>query len=305
MKLEHSDWKILEALRAAFLSEDPKSRSQVYWTEKSLELYDVTFAKRIEAKWQGVVCELQSLGFNPAQGSSVLDWGCGTGVATLALLKAFPSISNVQLLDHSSLAKDFATRKIKKELPEILFSETEDPDILLISHVANELPPEAWRKLLSTIKKSTTVIWVEPGTPTLSRKLISVREELRSEFHVVAPCFHSQACGMLSPSQSSNWCHFPAPIPQEVFHSSFYNEFSKRLGIDLRSLPVSYLVLSKTFKPERKGGRVLAGSRFYKGYAQAMICEETGVSDVKLLERNKKSLISKLKQRLFCQSSVE
>ena len=68
--------------------------------------------------------------------------------------------------------------------------------------------------------------------------------------------------------------------------------FAQRSGLDLRSLPYSFLVL------ERKGlraptpgllsdgwSRVLAEARVYKGFAKVLSCQRDGVRELELQKR--------------------
>src|SRR5690606_14911364 len=125
---------------------------------------------------------------------------------------------------------------------------------------------------------------VEQGTHIASRKLIAAREILRKTHHIVAPCTHQNACGLLTPDNASHWCHHFAKPPGEVFRSAFWQEFTKELNIDLHSLPVSYLVGQK--KPaassEANLARVIGYARLYKGYCKFLACAHDGVREKRL-----------------------
>jgi hypothetical protein len=79
--------------------------------------------------------------------------------------------------------------------------------------------------------------------------------------------------------------------------------FGQRAGIDLRSLPYSFLVL------ERKGlrdpvpgplpdgcSRVVGASRFYKGYVKIFSCQADGVRDLTLQKRDAPELFRALRK---------
>src|SRR5207244_1564733 len=100
----------------------------------------------------------------------------------------------------------------------------------------------------------------------LSRRLIAIREELLGPFHVVAPCPHQGRCGLLAPGNERHWCHHFAEPPAEAFQSADWRRFSTELGIDLRSLPVSFLVLDRAMPKPSPGARQVGRSRRYKGY---------------------------------------
>jgi len=249
------DWAILKSLRDGFLNETFSSNS--YWTNsETLVQYDSTFAERIGWKWEAVLREVQNKNvFSEKSSIQLVDWGCGTGIASRKFLGVLSPerVSEVLLFDRSSLAVSYAKEKILSEFPHLSVQTTIpknlSPFVLLISHVLNEISEEDRRDLMKLISKAELTLWVEPGTPKASAQLIQIREELRNELTVLAPCPHQESCGLLSNSRKSDWCHFFAAAPPSVFQSSFWKSFSQNLGIDLRSLPTSFLVLSKKKEP--------------------------------------------------------
>src|SRR5215217_5529173 len=107
--------EVLATLRARFLQRT--AGAQDYWrSEEELALYDETFAARIGWKIDAVIRDLQRLGWKPAS-RRLVDWGCGTGIATRRLLAAWPTISEVALHDRSQLAIRFARQRIAGEHP--------------------------------------------------------------------------------------------------------------------------------------------------------------------------------------------
>ncbi|MBV8585947.1 MAG: hypothetical protein JO308_06645, partial [Verrucomicrobia bacterium] len=128
------------------------------------------------------------------------------------------------------------------------------------------------------------VIWVEPGTCITSRRLNVWREEKR--FEVVAPCTHSEPCGMLQGGTGQHWCHFFAQPPGSIFVDPDWSEFSRRLEIDLRSLPYSYFVAGGQCGVRLDGySRVLGTVRVYKPAAKLQLCSADGIRDVELTRR--------------------
>jgi ribosomal protein RSM22 (predicted rRNA methylase) len=163
-------------------------------------------------------------------------------------------------------------------------------DVLLISHALTEqtepfaLPCDA-----------KCVVIVEPGTYEVSRRLIALRERLRGEFNVVAPCTHQAVCGMLATGNERHWCHHFAPPPPEVFQSADWARFAKLMGIDLRSVPVSYLVLDR--RPVTTGGmRMIGRPRVYKAHALVLGCDADGVRERRVEKRTEPELYRKLKK---------
>ena len=54
-------------------------------------VYDETFAARIGWKIDAVIRDLQRLGWKPMS-CRLVDWGCGTGIATRRILAAWPDV---------------------------------------------------------------------------------------------------------------------------------------------------------------------------------------------------------------------
>jgi hypothetical protein len=294
------DWKALDRLRSAFL--DGTAGAQDYWrNDRDLESYDQTFGQRIRWKWNYVLKDLQRRGWEPPRGEAV-DWACGSGIATRAFLEHFGAEppSKLVLWDRSPVAMQFAARKAREELPSISvwLDRPFDHDFgtLLISHVLTELSDEQLVELLALAVHATSVIWVEPGTYEVSRRLIAAREHLRGVFQVVSPCTHQAACGMLTPENDRHWCHHFAPSPPEVFTDGNWARFGKLAGVDLRSLPLSFLVLDKRPPPRSEMVRVIGRPRVYKAHALLLGCDASGVREYRCTKRDEPEEFRRLKK---------
>jgi len=158
---------------------------------------------------------------------------------------------------------------------------------LLLSHVLTELTPGQTQALADFAAQAASVIWVEPGTRETSLKLIAIRERLRGRLNVVAPCTHQERCGILAPENQRHWCHHFAAPPSGVFQDGNWARFANLLGIDLRDLPLSFLVLDRRPAPALPTGaaRVIGHPRIYKPHALLLGCDETGVSERRLTKR--------------------
>jgi ribosomal protein RSM22 (predicted rRNA methylase) len=275
------DWSTLNRLRAGFLAGAAGHRD--YWQSPAdLAQYDATFAQRIGWKWDFVLNDLQRLGWQPPAGT-VLDLGCGSGVASRALLDHFGpgATRELWLSDRSALAVQFATRRAREKYPELSVQPGSPAraDLLVISHVLTELSPAGIEELLQLASQATAVLWVEPGTYEASRQLISIRERLRGEFQLVAPCPHQGRCGVLAPGCESHWCHQFAPPPEFVFTDAFWTNFARTMEIDLRSLPLSYLVLDRrpvTPLPAA-AARILGRPEIFKPHVELLGCSRDGL----------------------------
>jgi hypothetical protein len=314
------NWESLDRLRAAFLA--GTAGAEDYWqTEEDLASYDATFAQRIGWKWDYVLLELQRRGWSPPQGE-LLDWGCGSGIAGRAYLDFFgvESVSSLRLFDRSSLAVQFASRRANEKYPGLRVdlgfgapvsdparfsrrlnragSETGAPAVLLLSHVLTELNQAQTEELVAMASAATTVIWVEPGTYEASYTLVAIREKLRGEFNVVAPCTHQARCGLLATGNERHWCHHFASPPPEIFQDSGWSRFANLTGIDLRDLPLSFLVLDKRPVTALPAGtaRVIGHPRIYKPHALLLGCDASGVRERRLTQRALPAEFKRLKK---------
>jgi len=309
------DWKALERMRATFLH-GTAGHTDYWQNESDLASYDATFAQRIGWKWDYVLAELQRRSWAPAKGA-LMDWGCGSGIAHRAFLDHFgkEAVTELQLWDRSALAMRFAERRARDKYAGLGIAAAPHPvplpigwgegdqrsgegNTLLISHVLTELKPEQVESLADFAAGFTSVIWVEPGTYEASLTLIAVRERLRGKFNVVAPCTHQAQCGILAPGNESHWCHHFASPPPEVFTDGNWVKFGELAGVDLRSLPLSFLVLDKRpVAPMPPGAtRVIGRPRLYKAHTLLLGCDASGVAEKRLMKRHAPEFFRKLKR---------
>ncbi len=284
------DWLALDRLRTVFLGGTAGDHD--YWRgESDLASYDATFAQRIGWKWDCVLYELERRGWTPPPGTALLDWGCGSGIAARALLDFFGKerATKASFWDRSALAMRFAADRARDKYAGLTVDTglPARPELVLISHVLTELTVEQTEALVKWLEPAVAVLWVEPGTYDASRRLVAVRERLNGTFHVVAPCTHGAGCGMLAPGNEVHWCHHFAATPPAVFTDPFWGRFAQASGVDLRSLPLSFLVLDKRPAPALPTGtvRVIGRPRVYKAHASVLACDAAGVGEYELLKR--------------------
>lgn len=303
MNWEEIDWSILDRLRGGFLA--AQTVNTPYWRSRAdLANYDFTFGERIGWKWDAVLNELQLRGWTPPAGP-VLDWGCGSGVAGRRALSAFgiSSTGALRVHDRSSLAQEFAVeaaRAIYPGLDAAPYQSGEPIGLLVVSHVLNELDAEGRAEFTSVLNQAAAVIWVEPGTREVSRDLVTWRENLLRDHHVIAPCTHAAACGTLTPGRERDWCHHFARPPAGIQADSNWVRFGQRVGIDLRSLPYAYLVMERTglrAPPESwppGAGRVLGRPEHFKPYARVLNCDSSGLAELTIPKRTLPALYKQL-----------
>ncbi|MEY3774639.1 MAG: hypothetical protein RLZZ129_1419 [Verrucomicrobiota bacterium] len=288
------DWPALDRLRDGFLHGG--AANGPYWrTLSALASYDLTYAERIGWKWDHVLTELQLRGWAPSS-RSVLDWGCGSGVAGRRVLSRFGpgNFDELLLWDHEALACDYAADRATQTFPGLRVSQVTPGflagdvpvGLLVVSHVLNELAPASLETLRNLIHRAEAVIWIEPGTSEVSRGLGAIGEVLRETFHVVAPCTHREACPILAPGHERDWCHHFAAPPSEIFGNPDWVRFGQRAGIDLRSLPYAFLVLDRR-EPRLGPGwsHVIGRPEHFKPYARFLNCDRSGLAELTLPKR--------------------
>ena len=293
MQEQSINWTGLATLREAYLEATAGKRD--YWTAHLLADYDRTFAARIGWKWDHALADLDRRGFAGHVVGPIVDWGCGTGIATRRVLAQWPSLSRLPVVvsDRSPRAMAFAARQIEANVITADPEKIPTPGVLLVSHVVTELRPKELQQLIALCRRAAAVIWVEPGTPVASRALISARESLRDVHTPIAPCGHSAPCGMLAPQNERHWCHHFAEPPQSSYHDPLWNQFADKLKIDWRSLPVSYLAMRRATTeplpalPEALTEALTIGHpRRYKGHSVRLVCDGSGVSEKRTNRRD-------------------
>jgi hypothetical protein len=299
------DWKGLDRLRARFLEAKPSDVP--YWTSaEELAHYDLTFGERIGWKWDAVLDELRLRGWLP-KGGVVLDWGCGSGIAGRRVVGRFGpgSFSSLLVWDHSPAANEFAQAAAAREFPGFPVSaatpgflrDTGTIGLLVVSHVLNELLPSGLDALRALIARSSAVIWTEPGTRECGRALSSLRDELLSEFKVVAPCTHPNPCPALSAGNERHWCHSFAAPPPAIFADPNWVKFGQRAGVDLRSLPYSFFALDRAWVPGESGlSRVIGRPEHFKPYVRLLNCDADGLAELKVMKRGNPGLYKELER---------
>jgi hypothetical protein len=299
------DWNSLNRHREQFLEgsvcEGP------YWTsDTDLASYDMTFGERIGWKWDAVLDELRIRGWEPA-GGTVLDWGCGSGIAGRRVVGRFGArhFESLAVWDHSPIATDFARDSAAGEFPGLSvaaattgYLRAKEPiGLLLISHVMNELRPDALGEIRALIARSRAVIWTEPGSRETSRRLGALRDEFRGEFKLVAPCTHVGPCPILAPGSERHWCHHFAAPPPFIFADSNWVKFGQRAGIDLRSLPYSFMALDRDWRCESAGmSRVIGRPEHFKPYARLLNCDKDGLAELMVMRRDSPALYKELEK---------
>ena len=327
MNWEQLDLSALDRLRAGFLS--GSAAAGPYWTSPAdLASYDLTYAERIGWKWDALLRELTLRQWRPPAGTTLIDWGCGSGVAGRRVAAAFGAdhFSALQVWDHSAHARSFAASRCRETFPSLPVVENATAPTsanlpaaytLVLSHVFNELSAEQRDALLALVAGAAAVLWIEPGTHADSRTLATVRDQVRATHQIVAPCTHRENCPLFLATNERDWCHFFASAPAGIQNDSNWVRFSHRAGLDLRSQAYSCLVLDRApnthqlapsspqlqvpsselqapSSPLLPPARVLGRVEIFKPYARFLACEATGLHWLELTKRLDPVLIKRL-----------
>lgn len=299
---QNPPWDVLHRLRDGFLSGRTQSD---YWRSRSdLAAYDATFAERIGWKWDAVLAEARQRGMLAGRNEplALVDWGCGSGIASRRIVAAFgpERFARAVLLDRSETARAYARERLQRVYPQLEATHElpREPFLLALSHVVTELSDASFTELVALAQRATAVLWVEPGTPAVSARLVEAREQLRAAFAIIAPCPHQDVCGLITGRREGDWCHNFAEPPSEVFQSAAWQRFGKELGIDLRSLPVSFLALERRAQRPAPSGlaRVLGRPRGFKPYVESISCEHPAVLTRRLPRRADKRFCKHLEK---------
>src|SRR6266545_3610132 len=100
------DWAALDRLRERFL-QGPGTTGPYWDSAEDLANYDLTYGERIGWKWDHVLRELRLRSWQPSAGDrrkiSVLDWGCGSGIAGRRVISFFglEAFASLTVWDHS------------------------------------------------------------------------------------------------------------------------------------------------------------------------------------------------------------
>jgi SAM-dependent methyltransferase len=310
------DWRALDRLRERFL-QGPGTAGPYWQDAGDLASYDLTYGERIGWKWDHVLRELRLRRWRPPSppgtGIPVLDWGCGSGVAARRVISFFGAelFESLTVWDHSPLACDYAADTARAAFPHLrvsqatpgFFAGTPRIGLLVVSHVLNELAPDALAELGTLARRAAAVLWVEPGTHAISRQLGALRDGFRDAFRIVAPCTHELGCPVFGPGNERDWCHFFAPPPSEIFADSNWVKFGQRAGIDLRSLPYAFIALQKAAAPadpvampDAAVSRVIGRVEHFKPYARLLNCDATGLTQLELPKRADPALFKQLER---------
>ncbi len=213
--------------------------------------------------------------------SLVWDLGGGPGVLTLAASVLLPGARFV-LTDLRAPALQWAEARLRpmgvdlttqvQRLPGL---PSGSPDLVLVGHVLNELPPHHQEALLDALKARLapggTILILEPALLPPTRRLMELREAfLASPWSIQAPCPCPGSCPMLAlPKQ---WC--VAELPWDP--PPWFRSLDAAAGLDRRHLSFAYILAQRDVPPPPERARIVGLPRPQKGKVQRWACTPTG-----------------------------
>jgi len=234
---------------------------------------------------------------------TLYDFGAGSGAGAIGILAACPEIKKVILSDHSaevlkaadSIFSSLPSLKnagIKWELRKETLEESMAPvappsSLALFSYVLTEANAiDRFERFLKRGNQRTFeasafegigfegIAILEPSTSVDGRRLQRLRSVLmENDYHIWAPCTHSDKCPLLEESDR-DWCHdrFPPFLP------TWWKNLEAGLPMKNQSITVSYLLARKKMPAEktpaenRKLVRVTGDPLHEKTKVRQLIC---------------------------------
>ena len=219
-----------------------------------------------------VLAELQA--FAPLKTNpKVLDFGCGPGTASIALLQKCPAaeITLVDVVDEALDDAEYFCRALGVEPRRA----HEPPagakfDLILAANVLSETSAN----LEELLADDGHLVVVEPALRTATRRLMEWRDRLVTRgYRIAAPCLGQATCPMLE--REDLWCHMDVAWPRPAGVA----EIDRRVGLTKESLKYSYAVVTKNGRTLADLGgnqRVVSNLHKEKGKAWAWLCGTSG-----------------------------
>jgi SAM-dependent methyltransferase len=202
----------------------------------------------------------------------VLDFGCGPGTASIAMLLHRP-VADLCLVDVVDEALDdakFFCRALGTQPRTMHDLPDEKFDLILAANVFSETMAPLEERLTDT----GHLVVIEPALKESTRKLMKWRDDMVARgFRIAAPCVGTPVCPMLE--RDDLWCHQDVAWPRPASVA----EVDRRVGLTKESLKYSYAVIT------RQGGtladlggdvRVVSNLHKEKGKAWAWVCGRRG-----------------------------
>ena len=203
---------------------------------------------------------------------SLLDVGAGPGVAAWAAVEAWPTLTELTLVEVESemLAAGQELLPGARWVPGEVDDARGPADLVVASYVLGELPDPQAAALALWRQAADTIAFVEPGTPDGYRRALAARAAvLDAGGHTIAPCPHDRPC----PLPPHDWCHFAVRLPRSKLHRR-----AKGVELGYEDEKFSYAVLGHEPVPPA-AARVIRQPQVRSGHVNLVTCEPDGIHE--------------------------
>lgn len=244
-----------------------------YLAQQNLRRAYVHYYLTINAEKVGRVLDEMRHYAPPRRRPRVLDFGCGPGTASIALLLRRKA-RELWLVDTVDEALDDAAYLVRHLGVEPRTAHDVPPgekfDLILAANVFSE----TWPPLEEHLTDKGYLVVVEPALRERTRRLMEWRDGKVAEgWKVAAPCLGEPKCPMLE--HPDLWCHQDLPWPRPAAIA----EVDRRVGLVKETLKYSYMVLTRkgrTLADLPGDARVVSNVHHEKGKVWAWVCRREG-----------------------------
>ncbi len=244
----------------------------------SAEAYLVT---RMPATYAASYTALAELAVRVSRIETVLDVGCGTGAASVAVRELFRGARITLMERDASLMKEARALLPGAEFLAADAARIErfpERDLAVAAYSVGEIGAAAAIKMWDAARVGIVIL--EPGTPRGFALIRQIRDELLARgAHIAAPCPGGMAC----PIAGDNWCHFAARVERSSLH--------RRLkGGDLGYEDEKFSYIAVTRQPvEPAEGRIVRRPQHRPGLIELEVCTAAGLQSQRVSKREREA----------------
>jgi predicted nicotinamide N-methyase len=159
------------------------------------------------------------------------------------------------------------------------------PDLVLLGHVVNELPPKEQEALLAALRARLapggTILILEPALQRQTRRLMELREGfLAAPWRIDAPCPCAGPCPMLA--LKGQWC----VAELDWAPPAWFRALDEAAGLDRRRLAFAYLLARRDTPARTAAARIVGVPKKQKGKTQRWVCTPAGGEVWEALDRH-------------------
>lgn len=220
------------------------------------------------------------VGFAPV---SLLDAGAGPGTASWAARTAWPSLTEVTLLEPNAQFRALAETLVPDAAVVargIAGADLPRAELVVASFVLAEIAEQRATVERLWAAAEDVLVLIEPGTPAGFARIRAARTLLiELGGHVIGPCTHAQACPVAEP----DWCHFSQRLPRSRDHL-----LAKDASVPFEDERYSWIAVARRSRSAVEGqARVLAPPKEAKPGTTFKLCTANGIEERFVARRDK------------------